>query len=204
MAVSIIAIAAMAASATTGAQAAPSGDGGTALYLVQTGSAPLATNDATKPSQGEKVDAHSAAAKQWLSKLRGEHDGALRASQINTNKKVRDYGVVFNGFAAKLTPSEVIRLKNTPGVVRVWKNEIVSVDTTTTRDFLGLTGRKGVWEQQFRGEEHAGEGMIVGIIDSGIWAENPAFAPLSEPRPDQAKIAAKWHGSCDTGQPSSP
>ena len=204
MAVSIIAIAAMAASATVGAQAAPSGDGGTALYLVQTGSAPLATNDATKPAEGKKVDAYSAAAKQWLSRLRDEHNGALRASQVNTNKKVIDYGVVFNGFAAKLTPSEVIRLKNTPGVVRVWKNEIIKGDTTTTRDFLGLTGRNGVWEQQFRGEEHAGEGMIVGVVDSGIWPENPAFAPLSEPRPDQAAIDAKWHGSCDTGQPSSP
>jgi subtilisin family serine protease len=204
MAVSIVAIATMAASATAGAQAAPSGDGATALYLVQTRSAPLATNDATKPAEGKKVDAHSATAKQWLSKLRNEHDGALHASQVNTNKKITDYGVVFNGFAAKLTPAEVIRLKNTPGVVRVWKNEIIKMDTTTTRDFLGLTGRKGVWEQQFRGEEHAGEGMIVGIVDSGIWPENPAFAPLSEPRPDQAAINAKWHGSCDTGQPSSP
>jgi len=204
MAVSILAIAAMAASATAGAQAAPSGDGGTALYLVQTGSAPLATNDATNPAEGEKVNAHSAKAQQLLSKLRGEHDGALRASQVNTNKKVTDYGVVFNGFAAKLTPAEVIRLKNTPGVLRVWKNEIIKVDTTTTRNFLGLTGQNGVWEKWFQGEEHAGEGMIVGVIDSGVWPENPSFAPLSTPRPDQAVIDAKWHGACETGDPTSP
>ena len=204
MAFSIVAIASMMASATVGAQAAPTGDGGTALYLVQTSSAPLAANDTTKPAEGEKVNAHSAVAKQWLSKLRGEHDGALRASQISTTRKVTDYGVVFNGFAAKLTPAEVIRLRNTAGVVRVWKDETRYADTTTTRDFLGLTGGNGVWNKQFQGNEHAGEGVIVGVVDSGIWPENPAFAPLSEPRPDAATIAAKWSGTCDTGQASDP
>ncbi|HEX6681547.1 MAG TPA: S8 family peptidase [Candidatus Limnocylindrales bacterium] len=204
MAVSIIATATMLASATGGAQAAPQGDGGLAVYLVQTSSEPLATNDSTAPAEGEKVNAKSAVAQQWLSRLRSEHDGALRASQVSTARKVTDYGVVFNGFAAKLTPAEVLRLRNTAGVVNVWKDQIVHADTTTTRDFLGLTGNKGVWEKQFRGDEHAGEGMIVGIVDSGVWPENPAFAPLSEPRPDAATIAAKWSGTCDTGQASDP
>ena len=30
-------------------------------------------------------------------------------------------------------------------------------------------------------------------------AESPSFAALSEPRNDDAAIAAKWHGSCDPG-----
>jgi subtilisin family serine protease len=204
MAVSIVVTAGMLAGASGGAQAAPTGEGGTALYLVQTGSAPLATNDQTKPAEGEKVNAHSALAQQLLSQLRGEHDAALSAARISASRKVTDYGVVFNGFAARLTPSEVIQLKNTPGVVRVWKDEIREADTTTTRDFLGLTGSNGVWEKQFQGDEHAGEGIIVGIIDSGIWPESGSFAPLSEPRPDAAAIAAKWHGTCDTGVASDP
>jgi len=56
-----------------------------------------------------------------------------------------------------------------------------------------------VWNTQFRGDKHAGEGVIVGVIDTGIWPESASFAPLSEPRPDAKAIAAKWHGTCDSG-----
>ncbi|HCT77593.1 MAG TPA: hypothetical protein DGT23_13585 [Micromonosporaceae bacterium] len=199
MALSIVATAALAASATGGALAAPSGASESALYLVQTTSEPLAKNEATKAPVGEKVNAHSAAAKAWLQKLQSEHDAALRSSRVSTAKKVYDYGVVFNGMAVRLTPAEAVRLKYTSGVVNVWKNETFHADTTSTRDFLGLTGDKGVWQKQFQGNEHAGEGIIVGVIDSGIWPENPSFAALSEPRPDAAAIAAKWKGTCDSG-----
>ena len=40
--------------------------------------------------------------------------------------------------------------------------------------------------------------MIVADLDSGIWAENPAFGPLAQ-HPDQARIDAKWNGICDVG-----
>ncbi|WP_246001991.1 S8 family peptidase [Allorhizocola rhizosphaerae] len=204
MAVSIVATATLVASAAGGAQAAPTGQADTALYLVQTTSEPLATNEATKPAPGQKVNTETQTARQWLSKLTGEHDATLRATRVNTNKKVYDYGVVFNGFAARLTPAEAARMKSAPGVVRVWKDEIRQADTTTTRDMLGLSGNRGVWQKQFRGSAHAGEGMIVGVVDSGIWPENPAFAALAEPRPDAAAIAGKWKGSCDTGEASDP
>jgi subtilisin family serine protease len=203
MAVSIVATAGLLA-AGVGAEAAPSGNKSSGLYLVLTGSAPLATNDSTKPAEGEQLDAHSSNAQQWLSRLRGEHDNTLRASNISTSKKVADYGVVFNGYAARLTAAEAARLKSAPGVVQVWKDEQREADTTTTRDFLGLSGSKGVWEKQFRGEEHAGEGIIVGVIDSGIWPESGSFAPLSEPRPDARTINRKWKGTCDTGDANDP
>jgi hypothetical protein len=46
--------------------------------------------------------------------------------------------------------------------------------------------------QQFGGDQHAGEG----VIDTGFWPENPAFAALPEPRPDAGVIARKWRGTC--------
>ena len=46
--------------------------------------------------------------------------------------------------------------------------------------------------------------MIVGVLDTGFWPENPSFAPLPEPRPDAAVIAAKWHGTCDAGSDPDP
>ena len=56
-----------------------------------------------------------------------------------------------------------------------------------------------MWKKQFGGDANAGEGVIVGVIDSGFWPESPSFAALPKPRPDQAVIDAKWNGTCDAG-----
>ncbi len=133
-----------------------------------------------------------------MSRLRGEHDATLNTARVGAGRKVYDYGLTFNGFAARLTAPEAARLKGTQGVLSVWKDEIVHADTVSTPEFLGLTGRKGVWEEQFRGTARAGEGVIIGVIDSGIWPESQSFAPLNKPK-DQAIIDAKWNGTCDVG-----
>lgn len=194
--------AALAASAPGGA--APSGE--TALYIVQTVSEPAAQYEGeiagfakTKPDEGGRLDAKGAAVRNWVHRLRNEHDATLNAAKVGTNKKVYDYSLTFNGYAARLTAGEAARLKGTKGVLRVWQDENVQADTTTTPDFLGLTGNKGVWAKQFQGDARAGLGVIVGVIDSGIWPESASFAALSEPRPDQAVIDSKWHGTCDSG-----
>ncbi|WEH16670.1 S8 family serine peptidase [Streptomyces sp. VNUA24] len=76
--------------------------------------------------------------------------------------------------------------------------------TTTAADFpdtprlLGLSGAKGLWAKA-GGPAHAGEGVIVGIVDTGVSPSNPLLAALPEPRPDAAAIAAKWHGECVPG-----
>ncbi|MGI5423886.1 S8 family serine peptidase [Streptomyces sp. CA-179760] len=64
---------------------------------------------------------------------------------------------------------------------------------------LGLSGDKGLWARA-GGPEHAGEGVIVGVVDTGFDPSNPMFAALPEPRPDAAAIAKKWHGDCDPGK----
>ncbi|MEV0223107.1 S8 family serine peptidase [Streptomyces sp. NPDC050704] len=68
---------------------------------------------------------------------------------------------------------------------------------------LGLSGKKGLWAKA-GGPERAGEGTIIGVIDSGFNPAEPMFAPLPEPRPDAAVIARKWHGTCDRGDASRP
>ena len=49
------------------------------------------------------------------------------------------------------------------------------------------------------GQESAGEGVIVGVLDTGIWPEHPSF---SDPDPSGKPYAplASWHGtSCQFG-----
>lgn len=188
----------------TSAQAAPTGP--EATYIVQMAGQPLAGyqgGDAnlprTKPSPGQKVDPNAPQARTYKQHLQERKTDALRRNGVGPDKVTRQYSVAFNGFAAKMTQSQADQLEKTDGVLRVWKDEIRKADTSRTPGFLGLEGQRGVWQQQFGGDAHAGEGMIIGDIDSGIWPESESFAALPEPRPDQAQIDKKWKGTCDAG-----
>jgi subtilisin family serine protease len=190
--------------AATGAQAAPAT--GTQLYLVQVAGAPVASYDggiaglaATRPTPGSKIDPGSVATRAYRDHLRAAQRETLTRANIATSRTARDYGVTFNGYAARLTQVEADRLRQTAGVLRIWKNEILAGETTTTPAFLGLSGAAGVWAKQFGGVGKAGEGVIVADLDSGFWPENPSFGPLPEPRADSATITSKFHGTCDSG-----
>jgi subtilisin family serine protease len=194
-------VTALVTAAAGGAQAqAPAAQRATQLYIVQVAGDPLASNASTKPAPGAKVDAHSAAAKAYRAQLKADHDRVLRSAGVDAKQKRDDLTVAFNGFGAQLTGAQAAKLAATPGVVKVWKNEVVKLDTITTPQFLGLEGNGGAWRKQFGGDRNAGLGVVVGVIDTGFWPESPSFAALSEPRPDAGVIAGKFHGTCDAGQ----
>ncbi|MFI6758964.1 S8 family serine peptidase [Micromonospora sp. NPDC050417] len=192
------------AGSATAAPAATSGP--TARYLVQLDGEPLATYTggvagiaATKPTQGGKLNRNSGSAKAYRDHLRQERDAVLKGVGLSTGKPTVTLETAFNGFAVELTGPQVARLRATRGVRAVYENRKVHATTSHTPDYLGLTGQGGAWQQQFGDVAHAGEGTIVGVIDSGFWPESASFAPLPTPRPDQAIIDAKWKGTCDVG-----
>jgi subtilisin family serine protease len=201
---------AVALAATGSAQAAPNAaaaTGSTALYIVQLAGAPLASYDgsvagyaATKPADGAKLDAHSAQSKAYGDHLKSQQTALLRSQGVDTKKTVYQYNTTFNGVAVSLTTAQAQKLQHAPGVLQVFKNRTVTIDTPPTPQFLGLTGKNGVWQQQFNGDKNAGNGVIVADLDTGFWPESPSFAALPEPRKDDAIIASKWHGTCDAGQ----
>jgi subtilisin family serine protease len=205
------AVVAMAVSYVGPAQAAPPAPTGTDVYIVQLAGDPIASYrggipglPATRPAKGKKVDTRSGAATAYRAHLRSERTDVLRRANLGSRPSVYTYDVALNGFAMKLTASEADRLKRTSGVLHVWQRETVKSDTISTPAFLGLDGTGGVWSKQFGDPGHAGEGVIVGVLDTGFWPETPSFAPLPEPRPDAAAIAAKWHGTCDPGSDPNP
>jgi subtilisin family serine protease len=191
-----------------GAQAQPAAaqSDPTALYIVQLAGVPLASYDgsvtgyaATKPASGQKLNAHSQQAKAYGNHLKSQQTDVLRSAGVDSKKTVYQYDTTFNGVAAHLTAKQAQSLQHAPGVLNVFKNRTVTVDTVSTPAFLGLDGQTGVWQKQFGGSNNAGDGVIVADLDTGFWPENPSFAALPSPRKDDATIAAKWHGTCDPG-----
>jgi subtilisin family serine protease len=168
------------------------------IYIVRMSEAPAAAYDgkirglaATRPIRGEKLDVSKPDVARYRKYLDDRHDATL---QKVGGRKIYSYGLVFNGFAAELTAAQAAKMAKTPGVLSVIKDELREVDTSSTPAFLGISNPGGLWDQ-VDGPEHAGEGIIVGIIDTGIWPENPSFK--GENGEDHVR---GWSGVCLDGE----
>lgn len=183
-------------------------------YIIQMADKPAASytggvagQPATKTAQGTRLDLNSNAVQSYVSYLEDKQNLVL--ASVAGAEVTHQYQVVFNGFAALLTDAEVRKLKKNPDVALIMADSIQQPQTSYTPTFLGLDKIPGgLWEQN-GGKSKAGEGMIIGLIDSGIWPENPSFAdrvdangvPTHDASGSLAYDAppAKWTGGCDIG-----
>ncbi|WP_336920941.1 S8 family serine peptidase [Aquipuribacter sp. SD81] len=127
---------------------------------------------ATKPREGEAVDVTGRDVRRYAGRLADQQAELL--DEVDA-KPTYTYQVAFNGFAAELEGAQATKLAGLPGVTAVLPNEVRSLDTVQSPEFLGLTGEGGVWDE-LGGTDAAGEGVVVGVLDSGVWPENPSFA----------------------------
>lgn len=151
-------------------------------YIVVMKSDPLATYrgdvdglKATKPAEGEQLETQSQDSQRYVQHLEAEQTDLVGQIGITPDTT---YQVVLNGFSADLTGEQVDELRASKDVLGVYPDEIRHPDAQTSTDYLGLgddrKGRGGVW-QQTGGVDKAGEGVVVGVIDTGIAPEHPSF-----------------------------
>jgi subtilisin family serine protease len=165
-----------------GVKATPAAKHRHRVYIVQMGSDPIASYDgrirglaATKPGSGEKVDPQSTNYQRYSEHLQALHDQALIA--VGGGQKVYDYNVVFDGFAAVLTPEQADALRARGDVLKVWEDEILKPQTNSTPKFLGLTGDHGPWADGIVGED-----VVIGMVDTGIQPDHPSLADVATPK----------------------
>ncbi|KAL2325284.1 hypothetical protein Fmac_024342 [Flemingia macrophylla] len=96
-----------------------------------------------------------------------------------------------HGFSAVLSPDELESLKKVHGFVTAYPDSSATIDTTHTFEFLSLDSPNGLWNAS-----SFGEGVIVGLIDSGIWPESESFKDDGMSK----EIPSKWKGTCEQGQ----
>lgn len=177
------------------------------LYIVELAEAPVVAYDggikglqATRPRRGNKIDPNSPKVTNYKAYLESRHDALLAG--VGGGRKAYSYGYAFNGFAAELTEAQAAKLAQMPGVLAVSRNEIHKRDTASTPAFLGLTGPAGFWNTRAKGE-----GVIIGIVDSGIWPEHPSFSDRTgtngnlskDGKLDYQQIPG-WNGKCQPGE----
>jgi Subtilase family/Fibronectin type-III domain/PA domain/Peptidase inhibitor I9 len=138
-----------------------------------------------------------------------EQSHASVAATVGNAPVLARYTNVFNGMALSLTEDEARQLVGNSQVAGIWEDEARQLDTISTAKFLKLSEAGGVWSQTVGGTAVKGENMVVGIIDGGIWPENPAFfdrvdangKPSNNPADTQVYGAAPatFAGACVAG-----
>ena len=168
-------------------------------YIVSFADTPVAEYNgyvkgfaATRPAAGKKLNAHSAAAQKWQQRLVGLHDAAL--AKVGATK-LYDYTITNNGVAVRLNARQAEKLSKLDGVIRLERDRLAHPDTTLSPTFLGLDAPGGIWDQLPGVNARSGAGIVVGVLDTGIWPENPSFAGNTG-----IPVPATWHGKCVAGQ----
>ncbi|MFL6672255.1 MAG: S8 family serine peptidase [Massilia sp.] len=183
-------------------------------YIIQLTDKPIAsyTGDvsglpATQPAPGQRLDLDSGDVQLYNDYL-GQKQATVQAAVAGA-PVLYNYSVVLNGFAAMLTDDEVRQLQARSDVAAVSADTPRHMVTTYTPAFLGLDKPDGLWSR-LGGKEHAGEGIVIGVVDGGVWPENPAFAdridangkPTFDASGSVAYDAppAGWKGICQAGE----
>jgi subtilisin family serine protease len=136
--------------------------------------------------------------------LEASHAEVLSTEGISGETKVQDYTNALNGFSARLDYDDAVKLASNPKVALVLPDEMRyptgddGSDGSRPDDlgnYLGLTARGEAWRSGL-----TGEGVVVGVIDTGIWPEHPSFADDGTfPTHDALENSATSGSPCNFG-----
>ncbi|MFI2648389.1 S8 family serine peptidase [Micromonospora fulviviridis] len=179
---------------------------GPARYVVELAEEPVTTYTGgisglarTRPAPGKRLEPHSAAAKAYRQHLGIQRSAVAEAAKVKVDQV---FTTAFDGFSATLTPTQVDALKRDKRVRSVTASQAFSINqatpgaaTPTPTATAAPTGAATAAVQTPAGSKpgsDTGAGIVIGVLDSGIWPDSPSFAKTM-PAP------AGWHGTCQTG-----
>lgn len=138
-----------------------------------------------KATGAERLDVNSPESQLYLTYLAEQQS----TFEVSAKQKIAQavitnhYDVVFGGVSMLVPAGQVEQVAGLPGVEAVYADELLQIETDRSPAFIGAPT---VWND-LGGQESAGEGVIVGVLDTGIWPEHPSF---SDPDPSGKPYAA--------------
>ncbi len=126
----------------------------------------------TKKNKSIEKQPHVA---RYLSHLAKTQDTALAGIAKVISKNVQPelrYNWAMNGFSMRMTATEAEKAANAPGVKRIYKERVFQLSTDTGPTHIGADK---IWQGIATGVEAKGEGIVVGIIDSGVNTDSDSF-----------------------------
>ena len=156
------------------------------VYIVQLSSPSAAERYATSTKRAPgpvaaaaprvRFDREHPAVSAYVTQLEDQQERIISRTGAGV-QKVYSYRYSLNGFAARMTPAQAQKLEHMPEVIKVWEDEIRPLATRDSPTFLGLfDAEKGL--RSVEGLD--GDGVVIGVIDSGITPEHPQLRDTRE------------------------
>ena len=142
-----------------------------AEFYATTKSATYSKSSRLPGSAPAAFDKNNAAVQSYTQQLAEQQNKVLQSIGGGA-QEIYSYRYSLNGFAASMTAYQADKLRNDDRVLNVWEDEIRPLATRSSPVFLGL------FEQTvgLRGTPGLdGDGIVIGVIDSGIAPQHPAL-----------------------------
>ncbi|KAA8550697.1 hypothetical protein F0562_002382 [Nyssa sinensis] len=115
----------------------------------------------------------------------------ISSEEDPSSRLLYSYHSAMEGFAARLSETEIEYLQKLPDIIAIRPDRHLQIHTTYSYKFLGLNPtREGAWFKS-----RFGRGVIIGVLDTGVWPESPSFEDRGMP-----PVPKKWRGICQEGQ----
>jgi len=176
----------------------PKGSTGEAIYLIRLQDPPLAAYDGgidglapTSPgvTAERRLDVDAPASRAYIRHLQSEQANLIGGMESLLGRSIDviyHYTNANNGIAVQLTPDEARLVSGMPGVVFVQRDLERELETDNGPAWIGAPG---IWDD-LAGNQ--GEGIIIGVIDTGINPDNPSFAAVG---PNDGYVHVNPYGS---------
>ncbi|MBY6226412.1 S8 family serine peptidase [Ferrimonas balearica] len=123
-----------------------------------------------------RLNVQAAASQQYLARLAQDRDTVRQQLTRTLGRNLsfeHQYGTVLNAATVRLSDSEAAQLRGHKAVARLDKVTLHQLHTDSGPEFIGADR---LWQGQDDDLPTQGEGIIVGIIDTGIDADHPSFS----------------------------
>ena len=207
---------AAAVGASTGLASTPSPDDRRSTWIVRFVEPSLASFDGTGvvAKRGEpalaatsplvtgaaRLDVDAPASQAYLQMLSVRREARLEAASARLGREIEPlfvYDAVLNGVALSLTADEAAAIATLPGVAGIERERIEQLQDDVSSAWVKAPE---VWSGA-AGVATRGEGVVVGIVDSGINPTHPAFAAVSPVDGfSHANPRGRFFGLCALGQ----
>ena len=129
---------------------------------------------ATSPAVTGRPLSGSSAERAYLRRLADREDAFIArlrrdVPQARVGRRLR---TVYGGIAVTVPANRVAEVVAIPGAVAVQHDALRRPLTDASADFIGASGLY----RGLGGAPRAGRGVIVGVLDTGVWPEHPSFA----------------------------
>jgi subtilisin family serine protease len=147
------------------------------LALQQTTNVSLAaSNTLIKPLSSKKLNVRSVTSQRYLSELAVKRHNTMAQLSSTLKRQMvvkHQYQYALNGFTTTLSNAELAQVKSHDNVKKVMKITPQFLATDAGPSFIKAPA---IWNGEATGVSSQGEGVIIGVIDSGISPEHRSFA----------------------------